>query len=246
MDKPSSGGLRDWDSAYSQYRGRGEGKKSLRLTKAWSRTMAERYKKLDELGLMEQPCINTSLSEFLRDSETLLKPFRNEALVFPSLQPTEEGGVLPTLRGKSMTVQDFLDYAHKIAEHYPGADFAVTVRPSLAIIFNGNILVNDDRSLYAEFTAGGGTITRNGSKADYTAWTPPFQEKFLRFSTADAYVRQSIYNAVQALPRIEEDGVESYLPGYYEVAIGILPSSGLQKVSFFDYEGGSAFRMAPG
>lgn len=128
-----------------------------RLTGAvdsFRQSMAERYRKLDDFGLMRSSYLSMYLDRFLETPQAYLKCFENEKFLFPFIQPVPYNSKLPDFGMMKVEVVKLSDLAREVARIYDPSRFMIAAVPFRKIIYNANIRVLFDGSAHGEFTEG--------------------------------------------------------------------------------------------
>lgn len=202
-------------------------RRELRLSKA------ERFERIRSLGLQFTPVITTSLRDFFDSPGTFLEQVPGRSLVaFVDIISPKTS--LPEIPQGPFARNKIAEQFKKTFEGLHPEDFLITFLKEHTILLNGNIIVKKDGGLYGEFVAGSRSPSQQRSIVACSVVRDPLLDTF-KYSSVDPFIREKIYQAINALPGFGEGRERTFLYGYYEVGIGRDEESGIIRPIYYDF-----------
>ena len=224
------GSLADWIDRIAE---KGLGGLPLHLERNPHETMAERYARLAEKGLLRYPVAFSLFADFVSNPGKCLTCVEGEEL-FLFVEQTDPR--LPFARRCSRTLRSrAAECAHFLGRLLgPEESLQVSVLPYFHLTHNATIIVRPDGTIIGEFAAGDASPTKSGAVISCSFNRDALTGKFL-FSTESPELRAVMLRALAAVPHDGYGRECRYAEGYYEIGV-----SEKEEV-FFDYRNEAFF-----
>lgn len=201
--------------------------------------MFERYRMLQEMGLIRHPLVIVDARSFLEKPDLYLAEIGGEDL-FPFVESKHNRDALPKIHNRVIARDTLADAVRDTVSGYDAGEFMVTLQPAYPVLLNGNVTVGKDGAVYGEFSDGTTLPSRQRAPLLIRVWSDPYLKTF-SYSSENQALRRAVQAAVQALPAEGSGRERAYQYGYYEVAVAAEPGTRGLKPLFFDYRSDRVF-----
>jgi hypothetical protein len=198
------------------------------------------FEALDSLDLPRYKRVQIGLTDFFANPQGAFDELGSTEFYVVAQPKSDSAG---RISKSGLSAENVLNFLNHHIGHENVEDYDLTLQEYFQNLYGGNIIINSNGQIYAEFKRGKqGPISKGTSTPEFFISRDQYVGLF-RYSFEDTELREAMYRTIRSIPHYGSGRTTHYHPGYYEFALVERTSDAIMTPIFFDYREGKLFEI---